>query len=63
MYSKNKTKLVDQDKNSINLTNFEYQINESIFKSIGEISITDNSNNNYEFSQIYIDTKKGDNWN
>ena len=58
MYSKNKTKLVDQDKNSINLTNFEYQINESIFKSIGEISITDNSNNNYEFSQIYIDTKK-----
>ena len=28
------------------------------FKSIGEIKIEDNKNNDYEFSQIYIDTKE-----
>ena len=31
---------------------------DNIFRSVGEISIKDKKNNTYEFSQIYIDTKK-----
>ena len=33
-------------------------LSENIFKSIGLIEITDQYNNTYKFSQIYIDTKK-----
>ena len=40
------------------LENFEYSINDSIFKSVGLVKIEDKLNNSYEFSQIYIDTKK-----
>ena len=40
------------------LDNFEYLIDNNIFKSIGLINIKDNLNNSYEFTQIYIDTKK-----
>ena len=40
------------------MDNFEYSTINNIFKSIGEIKIEDNKNNDYEFSQIYIDTKK-----
>lgn len=56
--SNNKTIIIDQDKNKISLDNFEYQANNNIFKSIGYIQIKDNKDNTYEFSQIYIDTKK-----
>lgn len=52
------TKLIDQDNNQIYLDNFRFDINKNIFKSVGEIKIQDISNNSYEFSQIYIDTKK-----
>ena len=52
------TKLIDQDNNQIYLDNFKFDINKNIFKSVGEIKIQDISNNSYEFSQIYIDTKK-----
>ncbi len=56
--SDNKTIIEDIDSNRIFLDNFEYLINENIFKSIGLINIEDNLKNSYEFSQIYIDTKK-----
>ena len=56
--SKSKALLKDPDGNKIYLENFEYLINDNIFKSLGNIKIIDKLNNNYEFSQIYIDTKK-----
>ena len=63
----NKKKIIKSDKNSvltdnsgnnIYLENFEYLAEENIFKSVGLIKINDQNDNNYEFSQIYIDTKK-----
>ncbi len=48
----------DQDNNKIFLENFEYLIKDNIFKSVGYIKIKDKFKNSYEFSQIYIDTKK-----
>ena len=56
--SDKKTIVTDQDKNKIFLDNFEYLINDYIFKSIGKIKVEDNSKNIYNFSQVYIDTKK-----
>jgi lipopolysaccharide export system protein LptA len=56
--SKKNSKILDQDKNQIYLENFEYLIEENIFKSIGNIKITDINDNSFEFSQIYINTKK-----
>ena len=44
--------------NLITLNNFKYEINESIFKSLGKIKVIDKMNNSYEFSQLYIDEKK-----
>ena len=58
IYSRKKTKLQDTEKNNICLDSFDYSIKDNIFKSIGSIFIEDINNNNYEFSQIYIDTKK-----
>ena len=60
--SNKETIIEDIDKNKIYLDNFEYLIENNIFKSIGLISIKDNLKNSYDFSQIYIDTKKGS-WN
>ena len=45
------------------LENFKYNTNSNIFKSIGLIEIKDKLNNEYKFSQIYIDTKKRNTWN
>ena len=56
--SKKSATLKDLSGNEIYFENFEYLINENIFKSIGLIEITDQYNNTYKFSQIYIDTKK-----
>ena len=50
--------VTDLDNNKIYLNNFEYQTENNIFKSIGYIKIEDKMENNYEFSQLYIDTKK-----
>ena len=58
IHSEKKTIITDTDKNKIFLNNFEYLINKSIFKSIGDIKVEDNFENIYNFSQIYIDTKK-----
>ncbi len=56
--SDNKTIITDQDLNTISLENFEYMIKKNIFKSIGKVTIEDIKKNEYEFSQVYIDTKK-----
>tara|TARA_B100000886_G_scaffold338063_1_gene300111 strand:+ start:200 stop:2596 length:2397 start_codon:yes stop_codon:yes gene_type:complete len=56
--SDKKAIIKDQDGNIIYLENFEYQAKNNIFKSIGFIEIEDQLKNKYEFSQIYIDTKK-----
>ena len=56
--SDKKSILKDNDNNTINFENFEYLSSENIFKSIEKVTIQDNLGNNYDFSQIYIDTKK-----
>ena len=56
--SDQKSILTDKDENKIFLENFEFQSKLGIFKSIGYITIKDKSNNSYEFSQLYIDTKQ-----
>ena len=61
--SNKKTIIEDLDKNKIILDNFEYNISNNIFKSIGYIKITDRMGNSTEFSQVYIDTKKRNSWN
>ena len=52
------TIITDQENNKIYLENFEYITRENIFKSLGLVKIEDLNGNTYEFSQIYIDTKK-----
>ena len=56
--SKKSAVITDIENNLIYLDNFEYLSEKNIFKSIGLIKIEDESKNIYEFSQIYIDTKK-----
>ena len=56
--SSEETTIIDQSENKIYLENFEYLKDKNIFKSIGYIKIEDINDNSYEFTQIYIDTKK-----
>ncbi len=56
--SESPTIIKDIQNNKIYLENFNYQMKENIFKSIGLIKVIDKSNNTYEFSQIYIDENK-----
>ena len=56
--SNEKTIIKDEDENKIHLENFEYSTQNNIFKSLGLIEIKDKNENKYQFSQIYIDTKK-----
>ena len=56
--SEDKSLLTDLDGNQIFLDSFDYLIEKNIFKSAGLIKIIDNKKNIFEFSQIYIDTKK-----
>ena len=56
--SPDKTTITDTDENKIYLENFNFNTSSNIFKSIGLVKIIDKKNNSYEFSQIYIDTKK-----
>ena len=56
--SDKKTTITDQENNKIFLENFEYKTEKNIFKSIGNIKVIDKLKNKYEFSEIYIDTKK-----
>ncbi len=57
-FSKKKSSIEDLEGNLISLENFEYQTNNNIFKSIGNIEIKDKLDNFYNFSQIYIDERK-----
>jgi len=50
--------ITDLEKNKIYLENFEYSTNNNFFKSIGKIKISDANNNNYNFTQVYIDEKR-----
>ena len=56
--SNNQTAVTDTENNKITLENFRYNTESNIFKSIGNVKIKDRNTNSYEFSQIYIDTKK-----
>ena len=58
IFSDENTSVTDEDDNKILLENFRYEIESNIFKSIGSIKINDKTDNAYQFSQIYIDTKK-----
>ena len=58
--SNKKSNLTDIEQNNIILDSFEFLVKESLFKSIGFIEITDSKSNKYEFTQIYIDTKKNE---
>ncbi len=51
-------KVRDLEKNEIYLDNFEYSTSESFFQSSGNIKVIDSKDNQYNFSQIYIDEKK-----
>ena len=56
--SNSKTTVTDPDNNVIYLDSFQYLINDYVFKSIGEVRVEDTFENIYNFSQVYIDTKK-----
>ena len=56
-FFRKKTVIIDQDKNKTFLDNFDYQVGINTSKSIGNIEVIDDKNK-YEFSQVYIDTKK-----
>tara|TARA_B100001093_G_scaffold361578_1_gene346309 strand:+ start:1760 stop:4159 length:2400 start_codon:yes stop_codon:yes gene_type:complete len=56
--SDKRAEVSDKDNNKVFLDNFEYQTKNNIFKSIGFVKLEDKTGNVYNFSQIYIDTKK-----
>ena len=58
IFSEKQAVVIDKDENKISVENFEFQSKNNIFKSIGKIEVIDIKKNKYEFSQIYIDTKK-----
>ena len=58
IYSDNKTSVIDKDGNNILLERFNYSILTNIFFSKGNIKLKDINNNNYYFSEIYIDETK-----
>ena len=53
--SRNKTQIKDKDGNKILVDMFSYSTSTNIFFSKGNIKIFDINNNNYSFSEIYID--------
>jgi LPS-assembly protein len=50
--------IIDKEGNQIFLEMFEYIIKKNMFFSKGNIKVLDSKNNNYKFSEIYIDEKK-----
>ena len=58
IYSNNQTNIVDEDGNNIDVEMFDYSIFNKIFFSKGNIKVKDINNNNYNFSEIYIDENK-----
>ncbi len=58
IYSKYETTIRDVDRNIIAVKMFNYLTLKNMFFSKGEVQITDNRNNKYSFSEIYIDEKE-----
>ena len=58
IYSNNEADIIDSDGNTIFVEMFNYSILTNIFFSKGNIKIKDINNNDYNFSEIYIDEKK-----
>jgi len=58
IHSDYKTKIIDKNGNRILVDMFRYSISSGIFFSKGNISVLDISDNNYNFSEIYIDESK-----
>ncbi len=56
--SNNPANIQDVEKNQIYLDNFEYSTADNLFRSTGNIRVIDSKNNQYNFSQIYIDENK-----
>ena len=56
--SNSKTEITDRDGNTIDVNMFNYIVDKNMFLSTGEIKITDSKENEYYFSEIYIDEKK-----
>ncbi len=52
------TQIKDKDGNQIFVEMFKYIVNKNMFFSKGKIKIKDINNNDYNFSEIYIDEKK-----
>ncbi len=48
----------DSDGNIIKTDMFQYNINNNLFSSIGEIKIVDKNKNKYFFKQLHVDTNK-----
>jgi LPS-assembly protein len=58
IFSNNKTKIIDLDGNNITVQMFNYSTLNNIFFSKGNIKVKDVNDNEYNFSEIYIDEKK-----
>jgi LPS-assembly protein len=58
IYSDFKTQITDKDGNKVFVDMFNYSTLTNIFFSKGNIKVLDINNNNYNFTEIYIDEKK-----
>jgi LPS-assembly protein len=58
IFSDYKNFITDKDGNNISVEMFNYSILKNIFFSKGDIEVKDANNNNYNFSEIYIDESK-----
>ena len=56
--SKEVTTIIDTSKNKIYLQSFEYDRNKNLFFSSGKIKVKDVNENEFFFSEIYIDENK-----
>jgi len=56
--SNNKTEITDGDGNVIIVSMFNYIVDKNMFVSTGKIKVTDSKDNEYYFTEIYIDEKK-----
>ena len=52
--SNKKALITDNENNKIYLDNFEYQTEDNIFKSLGNVKILDKHQNTYEFNKFHL---------
>jgi len=50
--------LTDSESNTVNVSMFQYYLEENLFSSIGKIKIIDKDKNEYFFKELHVDTKK-----